>query len=262
MTHNVSQLPLVTTSVVSSSDNSIVLPWTIIQFDELYSVADFFTMTIKPRLEIDECLLQDARVGQAAHLLVLVDMNLPLMAIIPTFGRFLQFKVSISDPTKVTVDSNEPQEVALYILVIPERNRKDALYNKIVSFFKSTSLGLLEEEISSGKKLISCLRDVFWYIDGHHHVFERVSKPIQTAFSVFVGYNVPELSKHRKRRTLNLSADQLRDFALTISCMLLENYWERTYWRDAKQHFLDLSECLSTYSEYLVEKNKRMKANH
>ena len=262
MTHNLSQLPLVTTSVVSSSDSSIVLPWTIIQFDELYSVADFFTMTIKPRLEIDECLLQDARVGQAAHLLVLVDMNLPLMAIIPTFGRFLQFKVSISDPTKVTVDSNEPQEVALYIPVIPERNRKDALYNKIVSFFKSTSLGLLEEEISSGKKLISCLRDVFWYIDGHHHVFERVNKPIPTAFSVFVGYNVPELSKHRKRRTLNLSADQLRDFALTISSMLLENYWERTYWRDAKQHFLDLSECLSTYSEYLVEKNKRMKANH
>ena len=202
MTHNLSQL---TTSVVSSSDSSIVLPWTVIQFDELYSVADFFTMTIKPRLEIDECLLQDAHVGQAAHLLVLVDMNLPLMAIIPTFGRFLQFKVSISDLTKVTVDSNEAQEVALYIPVIPESNRKHALYNKIVSFFKSTSLGLLGEEISSGKKLISCSRDVLWYIDGHHHVFERVNKPIPTTFSIFVGYNVPELSKHHKRRTLNLS---------------------------------------------------------
>ena len=91
---------------------------------------------------------------------------------------------------------------------------------------------------------------------------KELTNPFQQLFSLFVGYNVPELSKHRKRRTLNLSADQLRDFALTISSMLLENYWERTYWRDAKQHFLDLSECLSTYSEYLVEKNKRMKANH
>ena len=55
MTHNLSQLPLVTTSVVSSNDSSIVLPWTIIiQFDELYSVAVFF-ITIKPRLENDEC---------------------------------------------------------------------------------------------------------------------------------------------------------------------------------------------------------------
>ena len=113
MMHNLFQLPLVTTSVVSSNDSSIVLPWTIIQFDELYSVADFFTMTIKPHLENDECLLQDACVGQAAHILVLVDMNLPLMAILPIFGRFVQFKVSISDPTKVTVDSNKPQEVAL-----------------------------------------------------------------------------------------------------------------------------------------------------
>ena len=188
MTHNLSQLPLVTTSVVSSSDNSIVLPWTIIQFDELYSVADFFTMTIKPRLEIDECLLQDARVGQAAHLLVLVDMNLPLMAIIPTFGRFLQFKVSISDPTKVTVDSNEPQEVALYIPVIPERNRKDALYNKIVSFFKSTSLGLLEEEISSGKKLISCLRDVFsGTLMGIIMFLKELTNPFQQLFPYSLG---------------------------------------------------------------------------
>ena len=79
---------------------------------------------------------------------------------------------------------NEPQEVALYIPAIPERNRKDAIYNKIVSFFKSTSLGLLEEEISSGKKLISCLRDVFWYIDGHHYAFERVKKPIPATFCI------------------------------------------------------------------------------
>ena len=93
MTHNLSQLPLVTTSV-SSNDSSIVLPWTIIQFDELYSVAVFFMITIKPRLENDECLLRDACVGQAAHLLVLVDMNLPLKAIIPTSGTSFSSKLA------------------------------------------------------------------------------------------------------------------------------------------------------------------------
>ena len=50
--------------------------------------------------------------------------------------------------------------------------------------------------------------------------------------------NEPELSKHRERRTLNLSADQLQDFALTISSMLLENYWERTYWRQILHIYL------------------------
>ena len=72
-------------------------------------------------------------------------------------------------------------------------------------------------------------------------MFLRVNKPIPTAFSIFVGYNVPELSKHRKRRKLNSSAERLRDFAKTISSMLFENYWEKTYWRDSKQHFLDLA---------------------
>ena len=67
----------------------------IIPFNESYSVVAFFLMTIKPRLENDECRLQDARVGQAAHLLILVDINLPLMAITPTFGRFLLKSLSI-----------------------------------------------------------------------------------------------------------------------------------------------------------------------
>ena len=66
---------------------------------------------------------------------------------------------------------------------------------------------------------------------------KELRNPLQQLF-VFVGYNVPQLSKLRERRTLNLSADQLRDFALTISSMLLENYWERTYWRQTLHIYL------------------------
>ena len=79
---------------------------------------------------------------------------------------------------------------------------------------------------------------------------------------MITGFNTPELSKHRKRHTTNISADQLRDYALDISEILLENYWERDNWRNIKPHFVELLSSLTCYSDHLVEKNKRSKENH
>lgn len=189
-------------------------------------------------------------------------MNLPLGAIVPSFGRFLQYKVSIernSSPSLTDIEEGTEEEQLHFVLTVNERNRKDALYNRIISFFNSHSVGLLEEELPLGKKLTTLLRDVFWYLDGHHHVFERVQSPF---FSPFVGYNVPELSKHRKRLTRNMSADQLRDFAVCLSLVLNENYWNRAHWMELKPHFADLRRSLCSYSDYLIQKNKKVKENH
>ena len=115
-------------------------------------------------------------------------------------------------------------------------------------------MGLAPEEMPLAKKLLVTVRDILWYIDGHHIVFERFNKPIPSFFQAFTGFNIPELSKYRKRQTRNISADQLRDIALDISQLLLENYWERNNWRNIKFHFVDLFSSLSCYSDQLVEK--------
>ena len=140
------------------------------------------------------------------HLLDLLDVNLPLVAVVPAFGQYLQYKVN--SETDAVIFPKENFSLS-FPGPIAERNRKDALYNKIVSFFNSSLVGLLEEEMSLGNKLLITLRDIFWYIDSHHHVFDRVRKPFPSVFHSFVGFNVPELSKHRKRRTVNISSDQL-----------------------------------------------------
>ena len=111
------------------------------------------------------------------HSLVLVDMNLPLGAIIPSFGRFLQYKVSISAASVTLTEGADEEEETHTSLVFlspidPQRNRKDALRNKINSFFKSSLVGLLKEELPLGKKLVNVLQEIFWYLDGHHYVFE------------------------------------------------------------------------------------------
>lgn len=256
MAYLCSDMRLVTTSVVT--DHKMLLPWTITQFSDSCSIMEFFDSTLKPRLD-EDCSLHSALVGKEKHLLDLVDINLPLVAVIPAYGQYLQYKVAN------TIDDIIVPEESLSLSFpgpIAERNRKDALYNKIVTFFNSSSVGLPEEELSLGKKLLITLRDIFWYIDNHHHVFDRVKKPIPMVFHSFIGFNTPELSKHRKRRTTNISADKLKEFAMDLSQILLQCYWDRENWRNIKEHLVALFSSLSCYSEHLFEKNKSMKQNH
>lgn len=147
---------LISTSVIAN-DQRYLLPWTITRFSDTSSVIDFFLETVKPRLENDCCLLQSALVGHDKHSLDLVDISLPLIAVVSSFGRFLQFKITLPN-NDVSMSLAENVDTSLsFIQPINERNRKDTLYNRVISFFNSSSVGLLEEEMLSGKKLVALL---------------------------------------------------------------------------------------------------------
>ena len=106
------------------------------------------------------------------------------------------------------------------------------------------------------------MRDIFWHIDGHHHVFQQRSVAIPDVFSPFCNYNVPELSKHRKRRTINLSGHLMQQFVLDLCTMLHANYWSREGWCQFKEPVECLSLSLARYVDYLFDKTKRMKTHH
>lgn len=142
------------------------------------------------------------------------------------------------------------------------RNKKDNLFNDIAALIKSSSAGLYESEFLQGKNTVVLLSDIFWHIDGHHHIFEERAKKIPPIFCSFVNYNVPELSKHHKHVTRNISADQLDDFALKLSVLLQSSYWDRPHWCELKPHFTVLLQAISSYQEYLVQKNKKAKLYH
>lgn len=88
-----------------------------------------------------------------------------------------------------------------FIDPLNERNKKDKLYNALIHFFESHNCFLSNktEADVNGKKLILNLRDLFWHIDGHHHVLSQRSLPIPDCFTTFQNYNRPELSKHRNQ---------------------------------------------------------------
>ena len=113
-------LHLVTTSVLSScNDYKFLLPWTITQFNDSCSVMEFFDESIEPRLDSD-CLLHAALVRQEKHLLDLVDVNLPLVAVIPVFGKYLQYKVNFKDDVAVAVTSIDER----FSLLLPDQLEK------------------------------------------------------------------------------------------------------------------------------------------
>ncbi len=136
-------------------------------------------------------------------------------------------------------------------------------FGRFVKYFVEDVFQCQNEVNTLGKKLLITLRDLFWHIDGHHYLFaQRASAAIPDIFTVFQNFNMPELSKHRKRRTRNISSEQLQDAVLDLSTVLESPYWERLPWKNLRTHFFGLCESLTSYDDYLDQKNKKMKIIH
>ena len=267
-------LSLVNTSVVSAT-NKTILRWSILEVpEEVQTIEQFFRRGVLARIAEEDsrrCDLLSAYIGRDREMLDHVDLNLPIVPVVVSFGPFLKFVVrieaeSISVGLAITEPAGQspstPAPSTVFVKATNPRNKKDHLFNDIVAFLESASAGFYESELILGNKLVILLRDIFWHIDGHHHIFEERAQKIPSVFRAFVNYNVPECSKHRKRVTHNISSDQLGDFALELSVLLRSSFWERCHWCDLKPHFTGLLHSLSSYQEYLVMKNKKAKANH
>jgi hypothetical protein len=105
------------------------------------------------------------------------------------------------------------------------RNRKDSLYNDMLSFCEKHELLWKVDEINTlGVSFVTRVCDVLWYIDGHHHVFASRGCPVPEMFIQFQTYNVPQLSKHRKRAVGNMAYDELETLASRLFRILQSSF--------------------------------------
>ena len=275
---------IVNTCVCLLPQKKTLLPWTISRVSESeYTFLDFFKSDICPKLPGNSSSdpgklyeLLSSHVGPSKDSLDPVDLSLPIYPVIDSFGRYLKYCVNInaefestctsvtnrsafevltSSSNQETTSTIQESQCTLELIQIVERNKKNKLHNDIVQVLASKGLSFLnqDEVKSSGMKLVCLLCEIFWYIDGHHHAFQSRSVSVPKDFECFLNYNVPQLSKHRRRRTINMSADSLNDFTLELDVILHENYWNRESWCDFKPVLL---ESLSGYVSYLTSKNK------
>jgi hypothetical protein len=81
------------------------------------------------------------------------------------------------------------QQTCGIIELVQEKNKKGKLFNDIVIFLSQHGVVVINSsEIGLVKKVVGTLRDILWYIDGHHHVFDERAQAVLSIF--FTPYSV------------------------------------------------------------------------
>ena len=223
--------------------------------------------TIPPTESLVNTELNEVFVGHNKDNFNVAESNHSVLDVCQMFGSFIKFLVSRIPDLDVETDihhvSKRYKESTSGGIpaTIKERNRKDSLYNELIMFCSTKNLQWQEPE-KYGKPFLIDLCNTLWYIDGHHHVLKSRSCPIPSMFSQFVGFNKPELSKHRKRSISNMSQEKLTECALQLQEHAWSSWMQHTNWQSFRDDLLSLIESISSYSSYLQIRNKSMKLHH
>ena len=152
--------------------------------------------TVKPRV-MSECgHALSVYVGLNKDSLDCVnDENLSLVLVIKSFGHFMKYHVMVEDsmlalPACLTGQESPGSFMSagpssgITIEFIQERNKKDKLFNDIISFLSRHGAFFNDSsELKSAKKLIHILRDILWYVNGYHHIFQNRALALPSIFS-------------------------------------------------------------------------------
>ena len=209
--------------------------------------------TIPPTESLVNTELNQVFVGHNKDNFNVAESNHSVLDVCQMFGSFIKFLVSRIPDLDVETDihhvSKRYKESTSGGIpaTIKERNRKDSLYNELIMFCSTKNLQWQEPE-KYGKPFLIDLCNTLWYIDGHHHVLKSRSCPIPSMFSQFVGFNKPELSKHRKRSISNMSQEKLTECALQLQEHAWSSWMQHTNWQSFRDDLLSLIESISSYS--------------
>ena len=266
--------------VIAKDDSRVLLGWEIMR--SLSPAATFETLfheKLLPRIPLprpgqDQVKLDSCFVGKEKHCLDKTDASFPISDVISTFGPYVKLFVSFADanvdpapraPVRNAFDVMMLAQRSLSVPVVPSKisvhTKKDVLYNDLVLLLEQENLKLSRDD-ANGKRLLKALTNALWYIDGRHETLQKRSCRIPLIFSKFQGYNLPEMSKHRKCDHSNMNSSELKALSSDLFTLLLCSFWKQPQWLTFKVHVEGLAKCLLDYSEYLGESNKKMKEHH
>ena len=85
---------------------------------------------------------------------------------------------------------------------------------------------------------------------------------VPIVFKQFSDYNVPQMSKHRKRINTSLSAQVLQSHSQRLFASLQAGFWDRTCWKTLKTEVEVLARMLQKYANIVSEKRLKMMELH
>lgn len=192
--------------------------------------------TISPSEELSTSDLEKVYIAQSKDNFSAVEKGHSVVDVCRMFGCFVKFIVTLSsaaDVHTVQVSKRRREDPAIRNGDLPStvrvKNGKDKLYNEILGWLSGKELSW-RDPTKHGKPFVQDLCKVLWYLDGHHQVFASRSCPIPALFSQFVGFNRPELSKHRKRSMSNLSRDKIDEFSTMLQDYSMSSWMQQEEW--------------------------------
>ena len=134
--------------------------------------------------------------------------------------------------------------------------------NDLIEYLDQSKLYFTSEADTLGANLVQALCDLLWYIDGHHDTLKQQQCPIPKVFSTFIGYNIPETSKHRKRTISNISSDYLKPIVSSLFSILQSSYWKKESWKKFHGDVQALTAAIHQYIGHLDRQNKKVAVRH
>ena len=166
-----------------------------------------------------------------------VELSVAIDEAVSLFGGFLCYIT-----TQTSESQSEKNPNAFHVMMaasqqsvstntLPEKkveqNAKDQLHNCVIELLSQRNLSFQASEVDRvGSNLVRTLQECLWYIDGRHHLFQKHSNPIPEVFSQFVGFNMLEKSKHRKRELGNIDHSVFSTHHQALFSLLQSSFWE------------------------------------
>ena len=239
------------------------------------TVQQFYDDTIVSKMEggstSGELELDSAFLGKSKESLDRIDLSLSLDSAIALFGPFLRFHTHnkhqelppLRNAFDVLMYSQRQQLLPTLPSCVPVRTKKDKLFNDFVGYLKDDEVFFPGTEVNSyGINFVKTMVDCLWYLDGHYDKLKKQSCPVPELCLTFTGYNTPELSKHRKRQSSNMSASTLNSLTSSLFRILQASFWSKTCFKWLHDQTQVLAKSLAGYSDYLSSQKKLMKTIH
>ena len=164
------------------------------------------------------------------------------------FGVLMQSQAALSQRVKL------PPKIGSHY-------KKNKLFNDLVDLVKEKGWTWVDGGNTLGKPFLLKLRDVLWYIDGHHAAFKTRFLPIPAVFKQFSGYNTLEHSKHRKMKVGNMSNDILISHVSYLKECLLVSWMQQQRWCALWEIIDELATSLDNCTTYLHQQVRIVNQN-
>ena len=202
----------------------------------------------------------------------LIEVSVNLDRAVQIFGAYLKYCVVQIPSQPVIATKNaftilmQSQKALQQRSKLPSKkqchNKKDALFNDLIDYLDQNKLYFTSEADTLGANLVRALCDLLWCIDGHHDTLKQQQCPVPKVFSKFIGYNIPEMSKHRKRSITNISSDYLKPIVSSLFSILQSSYWKKESWKKFYDDVQALTGSMHQYTDYLDRQSKKVAVRH